>query len=479
MGRISTSSSRTNAAYIPSIPTPRSAVAAGIDVVGRSRKSYDAPRAGSLTSSALLTTPKMSSTLRQTTTSTTTSSSPVRVTRSRLQKPAAWTSSGTEPMRPQSAPKSALPAETLATISSLGRATMTAKAKTRMKPLFRKRNADAADSLDLGRSVTEDDGLGIYGGAVRTGARSIIDVSAGPAFRKGSAHHRSTSGASQFSTATAGSASRPYVHPMRQTPRPFTPPIAPSYATSTFGSDLSADGPAGAAVDEEMVRRAMRDASTCPVSPYSSSYVSSPPPLRLHTGGSASHLPFDSRSILGGTPSSFRPRTGTLTPTGTTSPTSRTSSDMAFRPRRPTDVDAASRAASIQAARDAFTEREAAKAAREEHRRQRQLQKQAKRGGQRRAKVERKKAGAGRTSSTDQIQPSEKDDGFIPMPPFDMTLPVANPPDSSHHPVDVSPAPSLGSHHHSTPTMKTIWIHFITWLRTRLYRFRRKIIRTP
>ena len=471
MGRILTSSSsRTNTAYIPSNPTSRTAVPAGVDVVGRLRKSYDAPRAGSL-----------SSTPRQTTTSPMMTTSPsVRATRSRLQKAAGWTSSSTDPMRPQLAPKPAIPGETLATIPSLGRATMvTAKARTRIKPLFRKRSADTADSLDLGRSVTEDDGLGIYGSAVRTGARSI-DVSAGPALRKGSAHHRSASGASQFSTATAGSATRPYVHPMRQTPRPFTPPIARSYATSTLGSDLSTDGPDVAAVDEEMVRRAMRDASACPISPYSSSYVSSPPPpLRLHTGGSASPLPFDSHSVLGGTPSSFRPRMGTLTPTGTISPTSRTSSDMAFRPRHPADLDAASRAASIRAAREAFTEREAAKVAQEERRRQRQLQKQAKRGGQRRAKVERKKAAAGRTPSTDQIQPSEKDDGFIPMPPFDMTLPVANHPDASHRPVDMSPAPSLDAHRHSGTALKTTWIHFITWLRTRLYRFRRKIIRAP
>src|SRR5438045_8650070 len=58
-------------------------------------------------------------------------------------------------------------------------------------------------------------------------------------------HNRSTSGTSQFSTNTAGSGHRngSFVHPFQQTPRPYTPPLAASYAGSFRGSDYSRDSP--------------------------------------------------------------------------------------------------------------------------------------------------------------------------------------------------------------------------------------------
>ncbi|EMC98694.1 hypothetical protein BAUCODRAFT_65852 [Baudoinia panamericana UAMH 10762] len=81
--------------------------------------------------------------------------------------------------------------------------------------------------LDLTKSVTENDrlaGLGIQD----FGTRSVSDLTSPPAARRGT-HARTTSVGSQMSTASGSyRANQPFVHPMRQTPRPYTPPAGSS-----------------------------------------------------------------------------------------------------------------------------------------------------------------------------------------------------------------------------------------------------------
>lgn len=97
-----------------------------------------------------------------------------------------------------------------------------------VKPILRKFTQSEKNSIDLDRPYTEQEGLGIY-----DFGRTINDVSFVHTNRRGY-HARSTSGTSQFSTATSGSGHRTgsFVHPFQQTPRPYTPPASKSYQGS-------------------------------------------------------------------------------------------------------------------------------------------------------------------------------------------------------------------------------------------------------
>src|SRR5436190_19053340 len=102
------------------------------------------------------------------------------------------------------------------------------KPTSKIKPVLRKLTQSEKNSLDLNRPAIEQ-GFGIssdYG----TPSYSALDVSF-QSTRRGY-HNRSASGTSQFSTNTAGSGHRngSFVHPFQQTPRPYTPPLAASYA---------------------------------------------------------------------------------------------------------------------------------------------------------------------------------------------------------------------------------------------------------
>src|ERR1700728_235167 len=108
----------------------------------------------------------------------------------------------------------------------------------KIKPYLRKLSVKDSNALDLSRPAAENEslaGLGIheYGG----NARSASDVNFSPISGR-SRHHRSTSNTSQFSTSSSlQRPTVPYMHPMRQTPRPYTPPISKSSPASIIGSD--------------------------------------------------------------------------------------------------------------------------------------------------------------------------------------------------------------------------------------------------
>ncbi|KAK5134676.1 hypothetical protein LTR08_006191 [Meristemomyces frigidus] len=243
----------------------------------------------------------------------------------------------------------------------------------RIKPYSRKTSGNANEDqgkLDLSKATIENDrlaGLGIQG----FGTRSVSDVSFAHAGRRG-AHARTTSVGSQVSTSSATWLNQPFVHPMRQTPRPYTPPTGSSNAS--FVNEDEADE-SGDVIDDDFrlghgfkSRRSMSMSSTPAMgapTPLSQSHTAeelgivpkltnrSQTNLSIKSGRSAK----SSKSRLG------RPRRDTGRSTDlTTSPSSRTSFDKAFSlVSRKSDTDPQTRDERIRAARQKFEEKEAHK----------------------------------------------------------------------------------------------------------------------
>jgi len=202
-----------------------------------------------------------------------------------------------------------------------------------VKPLLRKFTQSEKNSIDLDRPYTEQDGLGIYD----FGRGAVHDVAFTHTNRRGY-HHRSTSGTSQFSTATSGSGPRTgsFVHPFQQTPRPYTPPSSKSYQGSyiaredsdQFTTTINNNYSPALTEDEEIHHR---DSSTTttngafrPAEPLArvSTSSSNTKPLRVQTkqySSSSSRLARESHTSLSST---LMLAPDYASPTDTISPTS-------------------------------------------------------------------------------------------------------------------------------------------------------------
>nr|OQO17883.1 hypothetical protein B0A51_15411 [Rachicladosporium sp. CCFEE 5018] len=110
-----------------------------------------------------------------------------------------------------------------------GTATPTLGTTPKIKPYLRKISAGKEDQgkLDLSRSTVENEklaGLGIQDYSPRA-----ADVSFSRSGRRTASHSRTISGGSQVSNGSGSyRPTQPFVHPMRQTPRPYTPPTGRS-----------------------------------------------------------------------------------------------------------------------------------------------------------------------------------------------------------------------------------------------------------
>ncbi|MCJ1245924.1 hypothetical protein MMC30_003128 [Trapelia coarctata] len=253
------------------------------------------------------------------------------------------------------------------------------KSKVKIKPLLRKLSPNEKTSLDLSRTAAENEGLGIYtasgsGGRNRDGS----DVGYNPSGARRGYHTRTMSGASQVSTTTNSSNHRPgaqYVHPMRQTPRPYTPPLSHSYQNSLTSSEIST-AKAGRSSDDgghlryqSQAQRQPYNTSTSATSNTSTAQYAplpslkrTPPPLHIRTY-SSSRLTNSSQTNLPGTPSSLR-YADSFNPQDNTMPiTARSSFDSVFRKRSRgnTDTDINAERAKLQALRAEFNAREEAK----------------------------------------------------------------------------------------------------------------------
>ncbi|PGH31194.1 hypothetical protein GX50_06026 [[Emmonsia] crescens] len=302
-------------------------------------------------------------------------------------------------------------------------------------------------SIDLDRSAVENEGLGIYTNLERDRRYGDVAVSR----RTGAAsHNRSTSGTSQFSAATSSTIYKPgsqYVHPMRQTPRPFTPPISQSYQNSVLGSEHSADaGKFSTDLDDATSANPEIFAQTASASNTEAQ------PYQVHTSSltniSSSMLPAHTRESY-----------------ETPSPLSRSSLDFAFRSRARTNTDPAARAAAVQAARQAFEDKEAAK--------MRKLEKQNMKAQDRELRRQEKKehqlhplptttSSLGRRSNENRNSSEGRCSGRKSL-----SEKPGNPTSSS-------------AFTHSNPSRtfenpKSAWVLFITWLRTKLFKMGRKL----
>ncbi|KAF1926297.1 uncharacterized protein M421DRAFT_422987 [Didymella exigua CBS 183.55] len=355
-----------------------------------------------------------------------------------------------------------------------------------IKPYVRKLSSKNANSLDLSRPAAENESLASLGIAAEYSgpySRSISDVPFSPVSGR-HRHTRSTSNNSQFSTSSAG-LTRPTPMPaMRPTPQPtaYLPPASRSSPSSELGAEHAGDDIMS---DEEFrVRQNAYEPGR------RSGSMSSVPgaSLRIHTNNSSTRLANNySQSTISLTSpvAQARSRGDTLKSIDTTtSPSSRTSFDQGLRfirGGRDSPIDAASRAASIRAARAKFDEEQLAK----ERRYEKELSKQAERDSRRQAKRQehqRRKSEATdradykRSRSVSDSATNEKQ----PRPS------VGGRQYSDHREAHVNSLPK----HVSTVDLEKVgvtpevttkraakgrWLSFVTWFKTRLLRMSRKV----
>ncbi|EER44532.1 hypothetical protein I7I53_04635 [Histoplasma capsulatum var. duboisii H88] len=315
------------------------------------------------------------------------------------------------------------------------------KPKGNIRSHLKRSNHNDSASINLDRSTLENEGLGIYTNLERDRRYGDIATSR----RAGAtSHNRSTSGTSQFSATTASSTLKPglqYVHPMRRTPRPYTPPISQSYQNSVVESEQSTDvGQFSADLDD--AASSNRDVFAQP---------SEPQPYRIHP----SSFTNISSSVL-----SNHARESYEAP----SPLSRSSLDFTFRSRTRTNTDPSARAAAVEAARQAFEDKEAAK--------QRKLDKQNMKAQDRELRRQEKKehqfslstatSSLGRRSHEKRNSSEGRCSGRKPM----------------SEKRDNATGDYAFTHNNPSRTFespKSAWVLFITWLRTKLFKMSRKL----
>jgi hypothetical protein len=235
----------------------------------------------------------------------------------------------------------------------------------KIKPYLRKLSSkDTHSGLDLSRPAAENEGLAGLG--IADYSRSISDVTFTPVNGR-HRHTRSTSSTSQFSTSSNGMQRPTPLPSIRQTPQAYVSAMSPSQPPSILGSEQEADDIMSD--DEFRMRQNAYDPGR-----RSGSLSSAPgTSLRIHTNNSSTRLAASySQSTVSLTSpvAPARSRGDTLKSIDTTtSPSSRTSFDHAtrfIRGGRDSPIDAASRAASIRAAREKFEADQRAKEAKYE-----------------------------------------------------------------------------------------------------------------
>ena len=262
------------------------------------------------------------------------------------------------------------------------------RSRTRIKPFHPKASDEEQTPIDLSRSAAENEGLSaIYRTSTDQNATFPIRTDSTSTHRHrgersvGGYHHRTTSGTSQISS-TPSTSSR-YVHPMRQTPRPYTPPLANSYKTSLESDSTPPLGTPQA----EPFDSTTTPTSYAPLPPNTSPATAMrrpkiPNPLHIRTGSAprvASSSQTNLNPNLPGTPSSLRQHHVTMdvtspldnTLTSPISGTARSSLETAslrsrpFRSRSNTaqsqPPDPATQAATVAVLRQKFQEKEAKK----------------------------------------------------------------------------------------------------------------------
>ncbi|KAL4875526.1 hypothetical protein BJY04DRAFT_163639 [Aspergillus karnatakaensis] len=326
--------------------------------------------------------------------------------------------------------------------------------KVQIKPLLRRvsRDVSPSTSIDLSRPSFEQEGLGIYTSYERDSFQNDLYTNFPPRRKLSDFHRRSTSGTSQLSTASSSNTSKPgsqYVHPMRLAPRAYTPPVPPHSSRNSY---FECDG-------SQVAEAAEGDLPTQSTSDFNDQHVcassGTKPRLSLHIQDTSFvPLPGASQTNVTGRASFSYSRDNGST-LDTTSPTSRSSLDFVFRSRTRTSMDPVSRAATVQAARQAFEAKEAAKTKKLEQQRMKAEEKQTKR------------------KEKQENRASIKDSGMEEKGWEQHTSP-----DTSSR-IKSEPSHSISQPTQNSETWKSqsksTWMLFLTWLRTRIFKFRRNV----
>jgi hypothetical protein len=348
----------------------------------------------------------------------------------------------------------------------------------KIKPYLRKLSSkDTHSGLDLSRPAAENEGLAGLG--IADYSKSISDVTFTPVNGR-HRHTRSTSSTSQFSTSSNGMQRPTPLPSIRQTPQAYVSPMSPSQPPSILGSEQEADD----IMSDEEFR--MRQNAYDP-GRRSGSLSSAPgTSLRIHTNNSSTRLAASySQSTVSLTSPVVpaRSRGDTLKSIDTTtSPSSRTSFDHAtrfIRGGRDSPIDAASRAASIRAAREKFEadqrakeakyEKEAHKQAEREYRKQ-----QKKEQDQTRKSEAHDRSDSNRSRSTSDAQNEKASRPSVGGRQYsDHRQAHSNSLPKYVTSVDVEKQSGAAPQVTKSRAAKGRWLRFVTWFKTRLLRMSR------
>jgi hypothetical protein len=341
----------------------------------------------------------------------------------------------------------------------------------KIKPYLRKLSSKESNGLDLSRPAAENDALAGLGISEYGGFSKISDV----AFTS-VRHNRSTSNTSQFSTSSGLHRPTP-LPPIRQTPQPYTPPIARSSPPSVLGSEHEGDD----IMSDEEFR--LKQHAYDPARRSGSISSAQGTSLRIHTNNSSTRLAGSysqsSVSLTSPVVGPSRARGDTLKSIDTTtSPSSRTSFDQTYRfirGGRDSPVDPTSRAASIRAARLKFEEEQRAKQRKyekEAHKQQeKDYRKQLKEDQRRKSEtLDRTDVQRSRTVSTDYEKTPRPSVGGRQYSDHreahSNSLPKLVTTVDPEKAMPMSAAPKVTK----SRAAKGRWLRFITWLKTRLLR---------
>lgn len=349
----------------------------------------------------------------------------------------------------------------------------------KIKPYLRKLSAKETNGLDLSRPAAENEGLaGLaiaeYGDSY---SRSISDVTFTPVNGR-HRHTRSTSNTSQFSTSSGGLQRPTPLPPIRQTPHSYVSPISKSSPPSESSSEHEGDD---IMMDDEFRRRQ----NAYDPSRRSGSLSSAPGiSLRIHTNNSSTRLAgsYSQSSVSLTSPiATSRSRGDTLKSIDTTtSPSSRTSFDHAARfirgGGRDSPIDAASRAASIRAAREKFEADQRIKEAKYEKEASKQAEREYRKKQRKEEHQSRKSEVNDRTTHNRSRSVSDAQNEKAPRPSVggrqysDHRQVHSNSLPKYVATVDVEKTSGAAPQVTKTRAAKGTWLRFITWFKTRLLR---------
>ncbi|KAF2820579.1 hypothetical protein CC86DRAFT_374272 [Ophiobolus disseminans] len=354
----------------------------------------------------------------------------------------------------------------------------------KIKPYLRKLSSKDNNGLDLSRPAAENEGLAGLGIAEYGGGypRSISDVTFTPVNgRDRHRHARSTSNTSQFSTSSGGLQRPTPLPPIRQTPQSYVSAISNPTSPSELGSEHVGDD---IMTDDEFRQRQ----NAYDPSRRSGSLSSVPgTSLRIHTNNSTTRLAgsYSQSSVSLSSPvAPSRSRGDTLKSIDTaTSPSSRTSFDHAtrfIRGGRDSPVDAASRAASIRAAREKFDADQRAKEARYEKEASKQAEREYRKLQKREELQTRKSEVHERTDHNRSRSASDTFNEKTPRPSVggrqysDHREAHSNSLPKYVTAVDVEKQSGASPQVTRSRAAKGRWLRFVTWFKTRLLRMSRR-----